>query len=997
VAETLAVYPLEQIAPVNSVAVVYLLGVVLVSIVWGLWLSAATAAISALAFDYFYVPPVLEFTPTQPQDLVALGIFLVVAVSTSAVAGLARSRGAVAERTHVLAEQQAGLRRVATLVARGATSSEVFSAVATELARCAGVYHASLCCYEPDGTIVVLAAHNEPGLTRLPVGGRFSVEGVSSASMVWRTGRAARVHSYQDAPGPTAARMRELGLRSGVGAPIVVDGHLWGVACVGSGRPEPMPPETEARVADFAELVATAIANAAARDELRELAEQQAALRRVATLVARGVGSSEVFSAVAEQMARCLHVGNAAVCRFKGDEVVVVAVSHFEPSVKNTPVVGERFPLEGDNFATRVFRTGRAAVQDHSEWLNAPGPIAERLREVGLGCYVGVPIFVDGRVWGMASVGALERLPPDTEVRLGDFAELVATAIANAAARDELRELVEQQAALRRVATLVARGVGSAELFNAVADEVALCLHVENAAVMRFEPDGTGYFVAGHYEPEPNNRSPVGECFSLEGDNIAARVLHTGRAARMDDHDNATGTLAALAREQGLRCVVGVPVLVDGRVWGTAVVASSQPEPLPADTDARLGDFAELVATAIANAANRDALQASRDTLRELARRQAALRRVATLVARGGDPWEVYSAVADEIVHCLDVDASGVWRYESDNAITLLGATSKAGWQYFPVGERLTIEGDNLAAMVLRSGRAARHESLEKDTGSATARIREMSIREGVGAPIIMDGRIWGLAIAATTRPEPLPADTEERIGDFAELVATALANAATRDELIASRVRIVVAADDARRRIERDLHDGAQQRLVSLGLQLRLAEDSVPAELRDVRERLSGVVSGLTAVSLDLQQISRGIHPAILSDGGLGPALKTLAGRCPIPVSIDVAVEGRLPGPVEIAAYYVVAEALTNAAKYAQASVVNVCAEVKGATLFVSIQDDGIGGANSRKGSGLIGLNDRVEALGGHMNITSPPGSGTSLHITIPVKGPDPIDAATN
>jgi signal transduction histidine kinase/uncharacterized protein YoaH (UPF0181 family) len=928
-----------------------------------------------------------------------------------------------------------------------------------------------------------------------------------------------------------------------------------------------MPPETEARVADFAELVATAIANAAARDELRELAEQQAALRQVATLVAQGVGSSEVFSAVAEQMARCLHVGNAAVCRFEGDEVAVVAVSHFEPGIKNAPVVGERFPLEGDNFATRVFRTGRAALQDDSEWENAPGLIAARLREVGLGRYVGVPIIVDGRVWGMASVGALEQLPPDTEVRLGDFAELVATAIANAAARDELRELAEQQAALRRVATLVARGVGSAELFNAVADEMALCLHVENAAVMRYEPDGTGIFVSGHYERWPNNGSPVGERFSLEGDNIPARVLDSGRAARMDDHDNATGTLASLAREQGLRCVVGVPILVDGRVWGTAVVASSrpeplpadtgarltdfaelvataianaanrdelqasrdtlrelatqqaalrrvatlvargarpsevysavadeivhcldvdasamwryesdsamtllaetskagrqhfpvgerfslageniaatqvlntgraarldnhdnvtgslaalvreqglrcvvgapvlvdgrvwglaavassQPEPLPADTEARLGDFAELVATAIANAANRDELQASRDTLHELANRQAALRRVATLVARGARPSEVYSAVADEIIHCLDVDNSGVWRYESDNAITLLAGTSKAGLEYFPVGERLTIEGQNLGAMVLRSGRAARHHWFKNDTGSAIARIREVGIREGVGAPIIVRGRVWGLAVAATTRPEPLPSDTEERISDFADLVATALANAATHDELIASRARIVAAADDARRRIERDLHDGAQQRIVSLGLQLRLAEDCVPAELRDVREQLSSALSGVTAVSSELQRISRGIHPAIQSVGGLGPALKLVARHCPVPVHVDVAVKQRLPDPVEVAVYYVVAEALTNTAKYAQASAVKVCAETQGANLVVSVDDDGIGGADPRKGSGLIGLKDRVEVLGGDMQITSSPGSGTSVRITIPVEGND-------
>jgi signal transduction histidine kinase len=591
----------------------------------------------------------------------------------------------------------------------------------------------------------------------------------------------------------------------------------------------------------------------------------------------------------------------------------------------------------------------------------------------------------------MATVGALKELPPDTEVRLADFAELVATAIANAAARDEVRELAQTQAALRRVATLVAGGARPSEVYSAVADEIVqCCLDVDASAVWRYESDSAMTLLA-ETSKAGRQHFPVGERFSLEGENLAAaQVLNTGRAARLDNHDNVTGRLAALVREQGLRCVVGAPILVDGRVWGLAAVASSQPEPLPADTEARLGDFAELVATAIANAANRDELQASRDTLRELARRQTALRRVATLVARGARPSEVYSAVADEIVHCLDVDTSGVWRYESDNAITLLAGTSRAGRQYFPVGERLTIEGDNLGAMVLRSGRAARHHWFENDTGSAIARIREVGIREGVGAPIIVNGRIWGLAVAATSRPEPLPSDTEERIGDFADLVATALANAATNDELIASRARIVAAADEARRRIERDLHDGAQQRLVSLGLQLRLAEDSVPDELLDARKRLSTAVSELTAVSFDLQRISRGIHPSIQSEGGLGPALKLLARRCPVPGHIDVAVEQRLPDPVEVAAYYVVAEALTNTAKYARASAVKVRVETQGANLIVSVDDDGIGGADPRKGSGLIGLKDRVEVLGGDMHIASFAGSGTSLRITIPVKGHD-------
>jgi signal transduction histidine kinase len=332
----------------------------------------------------------------------------------------------------------------------------------------------------------------------------------------------------------------------------------------------------------------------------------------------------------------------------------------------------------------------------------------------------------------------------------------------------------------------------------------------------------------------------------------------------------------------------------------------------------------------------------------------------------------------------LGAELTALWRYQPDGSAILV-ATNVDADPRLPVGTRMTLEGENLLAMVSETGRPARHDSIETDnaSGSTVGLIREIGLRTAVGAPIVVDRRVWGMAGLGSTNPDPLPADTEERISDFADLVAIAIANAAARDDLIASRARIVAAADDARRRLERDLHDGAQQRLVSLGLQLRLAESSAPPKLQ---EQLAGVVAGLTAVSQELQQISRGIHPAILSKGGLGPALKTLARRCPVPVHVDVAVERRLPEPVEVAAYYVVAEALTNAAEYAQASEVNVCAETKGAILDLSIHDDGIGGADSRKGSGLIGLKDRVEVLGGHMQIASHPGSGTSLHVTIPV-----------
>jgi signal transduction histidine kinase len=197
-------------------------------------------------------------------------------------------------------------------------------------------------------------------------------------------------------------------------------------------------------------------------------------------------------------------------------------------------------------------------------------------------------------------------------------------------------------------------------------------------------------------------------------------------------------------------------------------------------------------------------------------------------------------------------------------------------------------------------------------------RVRELGLRSGVGAPIVVEGRVWGVAIIVSSRPAPLPPDTEAWVADFADLVATTIANAEAREQLTSSRARIVAAADGARRRLERDLHDGAQQRLVSLGLKLRTAEASVPCELHQLKEQLSDTATGLAGVLEDLREISQGLHPAILSTGGLGPALTALARRSAIPVQLDLVVDRRLPESAEVAAYYVVAEALTNAAKHA-------------------------------------------------------------------------------
>jgi signal transduction histidine kinase len=396
-----------------------------------------------------------------------------------------------------------------------------------------------------------------------------------------------------------------------------------------------------------------------------------------------------------------------------------------------------------------------------------------------------------------------------------------------------------------------------------------------------------------------------------------------------------------------------------------------------------------LVANTLAHMARTRALEAehSRDELRVVADLQASLRRVATLVAHGVAPSEVFSAVADELARCLGVRHTTLFRFEPDGGGLLIAGHHESDPTKLAVGQRFSLDGESVAAKVFRTGRPARMDSHDHDNapGPAADYIRWLGMRSGVGVPIMVDGRVWGAAIVGSAQPDPLPSDTESRVADFADLVTTAIANAETHTQLTASRARIVAAGDEARRRFERDLHDGAQQRLVSLGLKLRSAEASVPPDLGSVRKQLAEIVNGLTGVSTDLQEISRGLHPAILSRGGLGPALKTLARRSSVPVELRVAVDQRLPDPVEVAAYYVVAESLTNAAKHAQASEVEVIAETEGPNVRLSIRDDGIGGADSGKGSGLTGLADRVEALGGRLQVSSPIGNGTSVLAIIP------------
>jgi signal transduction histidine kinase/HAMP domain-containing protein len=363
---------------------------------------------------------------------------------------------------------------------------------------------------------------------------------------------------------------------------------------------------------------------------------------------------------------------------------------------------------------------------------------------------------------------------------------------------------------------------------------------------------------------------------------------------------------------------------------------------------------------------------------------EAALRRVATLVARGVPPEEIFNAVVTETRELLGADVAGLIRYDTDGATMI--ATASEPEVTIPVGTRFTLDGESVTSLVRRTGRPASIATYENASGMVAELMRGQGICASVGAPIIVEGRAWGMIAAAWTQTQPVSPNTEDRVAQFTELVATAIANADSSEQLSASRARLVAAADEARRRIERDLHDGLQQRLVSLGLDLRNVEATIPEEFPELRSRLERVNQGLTGASDELRAVSRGIHPAILSVGGLGPALRALARRAPLPVELELDEGDRMPKRLAVPIYYVVSEALTNVAKHAQATSVQVKLKAEDSFAELEIRDDGLGGADPERGSGLVGLADRVEALGGTIEITSPPGRGTAVVVTLPI-----------
>jgi len=763
--------------------------------------------------------------------------------------------------------------------------------------------------------------------------------------------------------GAGPARSKPFDIPEGGGEVVLGDGSVAEAASLGQGEAYLLR-----RVAKRRARSAPVEVLERSEKHVRELVTEQAALRHVATLVARESSPDQLFAAVTEQVAHVFDVPHVRLVRYEPKGSVVVAGSSEEGALDKPFPIGSHWPLGSPGVTTTVRQTGRPArVEDYADMS---GEIAEVIRGAGMRSSVASPIVVERRLWGAMVVLSPrpEPFPENTEARLTDFTELVATAIANAESRAAVTRLADEQSALRRVATLVAQGISPQDLFEAVAEEIGRLLLAANVSMGRYEPDDSVTSMASW-----SSDGPVftpGRRWPIKGTNVAWMVLQTGRPARIDDFSIATDPIGVAVREAGYKSAIGSPIVVEGHLWG-AISAASTEGPMPPGSEARLASFTELVATAIANAESQSGLQ-------QLADEQAALRRVATLVAQDAPPAEIFAAVSKE-VEGLFGSGAGVLRFEHvPPSVVFVGISSEFD---IPIGTRWEFEEGMASAEVYRTGRAARVDAMD------LAQVgRELGVVSSVAAPIVVEGHLWG-AVSLGSTNEQIPPDAEERLMKFTELVATAIANAEGKSELAASRRRIVAASDESRRRIERDLHDGTQQRLVSLGLAVRAAEASLPPDRSDLRAELSGVADGLAGAVEDLQEISRGIHPAILSKGGLAPALRALACRSAIPVDLDITAEMRLAESIEVAVYFIASEALANAAKHSHATLIDLSLVQSEGRLVLAVRDDGVGGADPTRGSGLVGLTDRVDALGGSISVRSRQGEGTQITAEFPVE----------
>ena len=706
------------------------------------------------------------------------------------------------------------------------------------------------------------------------------------------------------------------------------------------------------------------------------IAAEQAALRRVATLVARGVPASDVFAAVAAESGQLLGVHSTHMARFDADGGAI-GVSSWSPSGTHMRP-GRRIPLDDTSVTGLVLRSGHPARVDDYEGASAD--VAAMTGAMNIRSSVGAPIVVDSELWGVIVVSSDDRpLLEDTESRLLEFTELVATAISNTEARAEVQYLADEQAALRRVATLVAEDIPPADLFTAVAEEVGRLLGTPRAGMAHYETDDTVTVLATWAEGQQASAHPlVPGPWPLEGGDLASAISRTGTAVRLDDYDGVPGPIAAFVRDElGVGSSVGTPIVVEGRLWGVLYVHSHEARSLPPDTESHLANFAGLLATALSNAQ-------ARAEVNRLADEQASLRRVATLVARGSPAAEVFAAVADEVGQLLQIKDTALLRYEADGTATVV-VNQIGGAVLTPVGTRVRLEGQNVATVVLETGHSVRQDYHDAEpTDTLGGYVNSLGFHSGVGSPIVVEGRLWGVMIAVSRSSDALPARAEARLEEFTALIGTAVSNVQARSDLAASRARIVAAADDERRRVVRDLHDGAQQALVHTIVTLKLAERAAQHDGEVPVALVSEALDEAEHANAALRELSHGMLPSILTRGGLRAGVEALAGRMALPVEVSVSTD-RLAPAIEATAYFVVSEALTNVAKHSGATRAEVAVEVEDGNLRLRVNDNGVGGARP-DGSGLVGLADRLAVLGGRLGVESPLGGGTVVAASIPL-----------
>jgi GAF domain-containing protein len=487
-------------------------------------------------------------------------------------------------------------------------------------------------------------------------------------------------------------------------------------------------PEGRAAVVAFADIEDRLRAEQVLRKRDAVLGAREGSLRRIATLVAGGAASADVFAAIAREVGHVVGLPLVVVWRFDPEQRTATVIGGWS-EVPHPFETGTRLPLDGATILAQVLKTGRPVrIDDYTE---LPGAIANVGRKAGFRAGAGAPIIVEGEVWGAMTAATGRALLPDhMEDRLAEFTELVATAISNGESRAGLARLAEEQAALRRVATLVAHGAALEAVFAAVANEVGRLLSVDVANVIRYESDDTVTLVASAGE-----RIPVGSRWPLGETTLAPIVLETGRPARVDNYAQVTGQLAEDIRELGIRSSVATPIIVEGRVWGQMVTASSKEQPLPPDTEARLASFTELVATAIANTE-------ARTEVGRLVEEQGALRRVATLVAEGAAPSEVFETVTREVGVLCGADLARMERYESGDGVIGIAGWSRGDAPGLVVGKRFSLEGASIAALVREASRPVRMDSFVDAHGPIAQEARGLGIGSSVGCPIVVEGRL---------------------------------------------------------------------------------------------------------------------------------------------------------------------------------------------------------------------------------------------------------------